>query len=266
VNWKNDIWKIPSPVAGAILLVVGAVGIWRCPDSLGLRFSEALLTAGILSITVDLYLKRKLQEDAARDIFHHLLGVNLPDDLREKLKNFLFENKTYGKNVCIDVDATQASDGIVLTVCVSSTIVAASDSEYRQGLWFEESENPKILQASVTSTMTPSISYTEQNPLLARKKDEPAVLEWRGKRVVMRRGDELTSYAKFSLMKQPASGFWVHNFGASVIYPRLRISASDALTITASKADQVNGNEHIYKRVFLKGDHIQIRWKPKEIL
>src|SRR4051794_2107939 len=93
VTLKAKMHKVPGPIVGAVLSLVGALGIWRCPDSLGTSFSEAFLIAGILSLTVDLYLKRKLQEDTARDIFHHLLGINLPGDLKDKLQKFFFENR-----------------------------------------------------------------------------------------------------------------------------------------------------------------------------
>jgi hypothetical protein len=252
------LWKIPGPIIGAGLSLVGAAGLWWCPDALGIRFSEAFLIAGILSLTVDLYLKRKLQEDAARDIFHHLLGVNLPADLKDKLQNFFFENRSYRKNVIIEAHGEKVSDGILFSISVSSTVVATADTNYRQGLWFEESENPQLLQVSMTSTAKASASYSLLNPPLVRKQD---VLEWRGKKIPMNRDDELTTYAKFTVKQQETTGFWTHNFGASTIHPRVRISAGEGLKVTASIADQVNGNEHIYKKVFLAGDHVQIRWK-----
>jgi hypothetical protein len=44
------------------------------------------------------------------------------------------------------------------------------------------------------------------------------------------------------------------------------LEGSDSLKIAASKDEDtlVTGTEYLYRRVFLKGDHIQIRWKPKD--
>ena len=81
---RNSVWII-----GGILVIAGSAGIMRCPSQLGQKFHEAFLAAGVLSLSVDWWLKRKLQEDAAKDIFHHLLGITLPEKLRAKMQKLL---------------------------------------------------------------------------------------------------------------------------------------------------------------------------------
>jgi hypothetical protein len=93
--------------------------------------------------------------------------------------------------------------------------------------------------------------------------DEPMVVRWKGGEQQLSKGDELTSYIQYAV-KGKDKDFKVISFGTSVIPPiTVRVTASDGLEIFASKADQQNGNEYVYKKVFLTGDHIQIRWKPK---
>ena len=255
---RNSVWII-----GIIIASIGACGVWRISSELGQRFSEAMLIAGILSISVDLWLKRKLQEDAARDIFHHLLGFSLPDELRRKLQRFVEENAIYRKDVSLTAHAEDTADGVILTITATATNVAAANTTYQQSLTFEESLEGKPIYASLRSS-THAFYALENAALQLKETDEPMLQCWKGDEVPMSRGDQLHSYAKFSV-RRARNDFYVLFFGYSLINPTLRITASDTLCITASKDEstQINGTEYFYNRVFLQTDHIQIRWKPK---
>jgi hypothetical protein len=47
-----------SVAIGAGIAAAGLIGLWRCPSDIGRELCEALLIAGILTITVDPFLKR----------------------------------------------------------------------------------------------------------------------------------------------------------------------------------------------------------------
>ena len=265
-NWKSaGQWCRQHSVilTGAVLILVGGMGVWKFSSELGRRFSEALLVAGVLSLSVDLYLKRQLQEDAARDIFQHLLGINLPSELRTKLQEFVSENKIYRKHLSILADAKEIEGGVELTITINATVVAAKGAvDYQQLLMAEESEEARILYASLRSSTEP-LYANQADEIQMQPNDEPMVVRWKGGEQQLSKGDELTSYIQYAV-KGKDKDFKVIFFGTSVIPPiAVRVTASDGLEIFASKADQQNGNEYVYKKVFLTGDHIQIRWKPK---
>src|ERR1039458_3682496 len=104
---KDWIARHSSWLWAVLFLMVGAYLVHRWPV-LGFphAFGEFLLLAGGLTITVDPYLKRKLQREAAEDIFHHLLGFDLPLEIRETLRDFLLHNRHYRENANIDVTVT----------------------------------------------------------------------------------------------------------------------------------------------------------------
>lgn len=58
---------------------------------LGMQFSqthaagEALLISGVLAVTVDRYVKLRLREDIAHDVFFATLGVHLPHELKNEI-------------------------------------------------------------------------------------------------------------------------------------------------------------------------------------
>jgi hypothetical protein len=253
--------------AGGLLLV--AIVFWFVsrgyPHFDFLRpLAEFCGLAGALTITVDPFLKRKLQQEAGRDIFHHLLGLDLPVEIRETLRDFLLHNRFYRKDVDILVDIKSVGHEVELTMTMNALVVAVHRVAYCQHVAVEESDNGELLQASVTSTSFPGKSYTK-NSKEAQLKDEPdnlMVRSWTGNKVELTRNEQLSTFLRIKVRKSNHD-FHTINFGSSVINPRVRLQGSEDLILAIDRADQINGNEHIYKKVFLNGDHIQVRWKPK---
>lgn len=260
-------------IIGWGLITLGAFGIWRCPDRSGQKFSEAFLIAGFLSVSVDSWLKRKLQEDAAKDIFQHLLGITLPDKLRAKMQKFVEENAIYRKDVAITAHAEETGDGVILTITAETTVVAASNTTYRQSVYFEKSLDGHVLEASLRSRTRNIYALRQAQVITVPVPDEPLVVRWQGEELPVTQGEELYTFIRFTV-KRSRHDFYVMFFGTSVIEPRVRVSASEHLRIFASGENptlkpgedewvQVNGDEYVYHKVFLKGDHIQIRWEPR---
>ena len=226
--------------------------------------SEAIFLAATLTVTVDPFLKRRLQREAAQDIFHHLLGIDFPVEIRDAFKKSLFDHDTYRQDAYIEATATKSSeDSVILDVAIRWTVVAVRKTHYQQYMEFEESEQGSILQASVTVESNEKASYSQNNPTLTRKTDEPMVLEWKAnKKIEMGEKESVSAYLKFTVRRR-VNDFWTFNFLSPAINPHVRINSGDDLDIYASHAHQVIGNEYLYKKVFLPGDHIQVRWKPK---
>ena len=247
----------------ALLLFAGILGLVFSSGELSIRFSEAVFISGFLTLAVDPFLKRRLLREASTDIFHHLLGFDLPIEIREKLKDFLLETRLYRKNVLLEVKAVRVPDGSVrLTWSMHADVVAAAESKFKQHLSFEEAERGEILEASITSSSHPELNYTQRSPQLSPEANEPLVSAWSGKEIKLKKGDEIHSFVKFATSGQ-ATGFSVVNFGTAVINPRVRVEATDGrLSVFASSSDQRNGDEYIYRKVFVPSDHIQIRWTP----
>lgn len=252
-----------TPLIGGTLCLAGIVGIMRCPSGVGQRLSEALFIAGFLTVAVDPFLRRRLLKEATTDIFHHLLGFDLPVEIRETLKEFLFANRFYRRNVIIDANVQSRPDGTVeVTWTMNADLVAVAATVWNQHVSFEEPEQGAILEASVTSSVHPELNYAERSPALKPDKDQPMVAAWSGRKIRLRKGDEIHSFVKFTT-RGPRTGFSTTHFGNPTINPRVRVSGSADLEVFSSAADQQNQNEYIHRKVFVQGDHIQVRWRPK---
>ena len=272
----SDKWKAwIGPTIGAALVLCGIGGLtwpliagyfgwaWRPSETL-VDLCKAMFIAGVVTVTVDPFLKRRLLKEASTDIFHHLLGFDLPKEIRESLRDFLLKNRSYRENAVIDVHAQTASDGAVdVTWIMRWDVVAVTTTEYQQHVSFEEADQGQILEASVTSTSHAKLSYTEKTPSLTPEKNEPMVFAWSGKKIKLKNGDVLHAYVKF-VTRGPFTGYSVTNFAYSTINPRVKVSCSPDLEIYASQSDLRSGDEYIYRKVFVPSDHIQIRWRPKQ--
>ena len=268
-------WKAWIGTAiGGLLIVAGIVGLtWRliaghfgwvcCPGDAWADLWKAMFIAGVVTVAVDPFLKRRLLKEASADIFHHLLGFDLPVEIRETLRDFLLQNRTYRENVIIEVHAQTASDGFVDVISsMRWDVVAAAKDEYQQHVSFEDADQGRILEASVTSTTHPRLNYTQTTPSLTPDNNEPMVSAWSGKKIKLKKGDRLHAYVKF-VTRGPLTGYSVTNFASSTIHPRVKVPSSADLEIYASQSDQRSGDEYIYRKVFVPSDHVQIRWRPK---
>jgi hypothetical protein len=260
-TWSLKQWLSKySWLLGPLLVLVGGLGIWKCPHDLGQRFSDALFISGVLSLTVDFYLKRKLQEDAARDIFQHLMGINLPPEMRTKLQLFITENSIYRKNVTISVHVSARDDGRVsVKFIIDGTVAAASDAAYTQLFQAEKNLNPVIECVSLRSES--ESLYSLDRPIIVDQPNEPLILQWEGETQKLSQGEELIQHFEYTI-ERASTDFYHIFFGNAVIHPVVRVTADPDIAIFAGKPDIKNGNEYVYKKVFLQGDHITIRWCP----
>jgi hypothetical protein len=259
-NWigrhSSHIWALIYALCGFGCFVVVREGFIH---SLG----EFLMLAGLLTLSVDPFLKRRLQTETAEDIFHHLLGINLPLAIRNTLKDFLLHSKYYREDVEITATVNLLSDESRVEVILTMTavVIALKRLEYCQHVSFEESENGSILEASVTSLLNQSKSYTERDFQMKTNSVDSEVQEWSGHPIKLDRDEHLNTFVKYRI-ERPSRDFYPFFFGSAVIKPRLRLYGCKNLAVSASAADQINGNEYVYDRVFVEGDHFQIRWKP----
>src|ERR1035437_3253873 len=101
-GWLRDhsVWILAS-----ILILAGCFLLHKWPD-LGFQHAlgEATLIAGLLTSSVDPFLKWKMQKEVAEDVFRNLLGFDLPQEIRDTLREFLESNRLYRRNV--DIEAT----------------------------------------------------------------------------------------------------------------------------------------------------------------
>ena len=264
MNWRDTAKEWSGVILGITLIVLGSLGFIYLRGEVWHSFSETAVIAGIVTLTVDPFLKKRLIKETSKDIFHHLLGIDLPLAVRDSLSDQLTNTKQYREDVEIDADVRIVGEDAVLTIISRGKVVAVKDCVVTQWISFEESERPRLLEASLTGHPNRKKDYAkkERDLKLIENKKESMVWEWHGPSVDLKKNQKLNSNIKYEITRGP-SDFFVLNFAVPAVRPRVRLSASADLLITESFTENIIGNEYTYEKVFLHGDHIQIRWKPK---
>jgi hypothetical protein len=265
VNVKEWFKEWVGAVIGAVLIALGIVGlIYLHQYEIAKDLCETAILAGVVTLTVDPFLKRRLAKEASRNIFHYLLGFDLPEEIRESLTGHLKNTRHYREDLEMEVQVTpHGQDKAAITISQRSKVVAVKDCEYVQELNFEESECGQILEVSVTGNRDTSMDYQKRNVPLKKDSPEPWVYTWKGPPIDLKKEERITAYARFTVIRG-RSDFFTMNFAAPVVRPRVHILDSEGFSVIASATPQRNGSFYIYRKVFLPADHIQVRWKPKD--
>src|SRR5438270_3861575 len=104
MNWKDTAKELSGVILGIILIVLGSLGFIYLRGEVWHSFSETAVIAGIVTLTVDPFLKKRLIKETSKDIFHHLLGIDLPPAVQDSLSDQLTHTKQYREDVEIDAD------------------------------------------------------------------------------------------------------------------------------------------------------------------
>lgn len=261
---KCDFRDYFNYIAGGLLTVIGFILYYLFRnEGFAHSLSEFLMLAGILTLSVDPWLKWRFQREASENIFQHLLGFGLPKEVRESLRDFLSDNRYYRTDVVIDAHvAPISSSQVEVRLTIRGKVKAIAKTPYQQHISFEEAENGQILSASITSNLHHEKSYNKSDVTLSVVEEEPMVYGWSGETINLKKDEEIETWVELKITR-PISGWHVINLGTLTINPVIRLTADSGLEVSADKPDRKNGPEFYYDRVFVKGDHIQIRWKPK---
>jgi len=84
---RNFIGAWGGVLAGLLLIGIGIFGYYKWGrESVAHQLAEAFIIAGVVTITVDPFLRRRLLKEASKDIFRHMLGFGLPDEIKERIR------------------------------------------------------------------------------------------------------------------------------------------------------------------------------------
>lgn len=151
---RNDFWEWCERygwyVAGPILMGIGyLVGKYLEPrwhSQVITEISIALWIAGILTLTVDPFIKSLARREATRDIFHHMMGFGLPFIIRERLDKIVKETKLYREDVILHIDMSEIGDLVEFDVQMEFEVANPTKHSlvFTPTLQFESGEAPGL--------------------------------------------------------------------------------------------------------------------------
>lgn len=253
-----------------LLIAVGAAGFWLLGhlDPLHVldRLAEAVVIAGILGASVELFARREFLRETAKDMIGYLIGYGLPPEIQNRLRETVTDTGLvrYNQEIRYRIRAHPERSGMVLVEMESSYETKNTSITWRKytpQLGAEEADGPAF--SEVVSEGKGRKAYSIPNPKPVIK--PVGVLRVYGRTVRLRPGESITLRWKHSYVLperySETSAWLLPTIGVRVIADVEGFEFS----VSPDKALQSSGNVHKYERLFMPGEHIRVRWWPKGV-
>ncbi len=250
----------------AILLVITGGLIMRyLPECrVANKAADALVIAGVLALGVDPLLKRALLAEASKGIFIHLLGFEHRPEVKEKIKEIVFETKLIRKYADFRCNVEEKDGGgFTITVEYDTEIVNPTHVpvEYKPWLDFDMAHNPEVLQMSLTS----SDGKYSWNDVPKPKETEPGVIAFEGKKFLIAPETNGITYLTHVIFKiRTGLGYEQFHFGKPTLKATLRVALPEGYEASMSPpATSTNENFWQFDTIQMPGDHVTLRWRRR---
>jgi hypothetical protein len=261
--WRNALLKFWQKwsgfVFGAILIVLGSLILFLWHQEIARDFGIASLISGVLTVTVDPYIKGKTQRETAKDIFHHMLGFKLPEKIQERLKNIVETTEWYRTDAAIHCTISESGDNVFLDIEQEFSVVNATQNTrcFEPVMEFERTEYPQLKRVICFD----EIDYGNGAQLAADPK-EPKGLAYRGEPMRIAPSEKKRIKYEYRVQYPLTSGVFSLHFKYPTIGLSLTVKSPQNLNITASPAEMECPGEWRYvERLFMPGDHTEVRWE-----
>ena len=263
--WERLVERTPVKYVSLVLGGIGAALLRWCPagyfrHSLG----EAAIIAALLVLLVDPFLKARLLREAAQDIFHYLLGFDQQPQIKERLKRLVFDTKLFRKNFNARYKLVPERDLMRIEFDYDFELINPTEEviEFPLKIDFEKAEN---LRLDFLSLVSSEKSY-RWCPQLKPKSDDPWVIQGFAESVKIQPASRGITYrysGKCSFT-YPRTFYYAQHFGYPTIGVTITVECPPSFEIGAPPTPMHEGNVWKYEGLFMPGDHINIRWSPKE--
>jgi hypothetical protein len=262
----RTIWEHRARYIAALVVAIGYMLLEPYVNSRWHGSIEAIFIAVFLMLTVDPLAKMEFLKEVNRGVFHLLIGFDLPPKMQERLKRYVSDLKYYRKKLEIRVEAQRESGRLRMHIMIDGTIIAMTDCHLPQSLAFEQAEEPRIIKMEARTAKRTLQWPTGASP--AESPDDPMVLRATNDGIDLIRDEEMTSHFSFNIQARETD-FWTHDFGTTTLGATVVLVPLPEMEMFASKPyRQPEGqpNVYIYDKVFILGDAIHIRWRPKSLV
>lgn len=248
-----------------LLILAGLAMVKWLPDSrIVSTAADALLIAGILTLGVDPLLKRDLLRDAAQGIFFHVFGFDQHPQVKDKLREIVYDTKLLRTKLSTVLTVEPVPDGFWLTVDYESEIINSTNTpvNYEPSIDWDMAHKPEVLRMAFTSS-DGRIKWTEKR--LTLEQYEPGVQKAKPHRVKLQPSRKGVSYHGSGTYRIfTKHGYFITYTGLPTLQTCTRVVIPDGYEVSATKADVCNEKYWQWDEIQIRGDHTSIRWRKKD--
>jgi hypothetical protein len=226
--------------------------------------AEALFGASFLGLAVDYYAKRDLLEELVRDAAHLLIGFEMPKLVQSRIVQIM-------KTTLVRHDWTIRyriePDGKRVRVHIESSFIlrayAGKAVKYQALLEFEQTERARVEVMRCDSTDSDARYHLSK---LTPRTDE-RVDRFSGTEITIQEGQDYPVSAKYSV-EAPHEGSDVFVFGGPAVNVTVITEDNPDYDLDLAPTNDVDvirtPNRWEFRRAFLEGQHLRVRWMPRE--
>lgn len=260
--WEDFLAKTPSIYVSLFLGASGTWLLWKYPEGYFRHaLGEASSIAALLILFVDPFLKARLLREASAGIFHYLLGFDQQPEIKERLRDLVFNTKLFRRNFYMKCILTPQENSMLLNLeCTFEIINPTNEAQkYVHCVQCEDVEKPAIKALTLISEKD---SYSTV-PALTGKKDDPTVLEAIAKEIEIQPASKGLTYhfgTNFSMI-YPLEFFYALHVGTPTIGMTIEIVPPEGFNVTVSPSPTYTKNIWKHDKLFMPGEHVDVRWK-----
>lgn len=273
-DWREKyFWLIIAAIiiVGVLLIIVrfGIEDVRLKPraEMIG-AFGEALLIAGILALTVDQFVKFRVIREVMSDVWQYLANHRVPVELSDYLHDSLQAN-IVRRELVAKYRLSQPPGGKMRAdIEISYKIENYGNREEILPIFISEQEHKHPIFEEISCLSNdPQGKIPAGHPLVITAPESGVTkAEAKGfeKIVVQPYRPGLFYEVKFKYHLESVfdSDSDVVSFNGPTIDVRIEAQVPPTITFAAPKTPLADGGTWVYKRVFLKEQHLFVRWLP----
>jgi hypothetical protein len=228
---------------------------------------EALMIAAILAFTVDKFVKEHFIYDVSRDVFHYIVGYDVPDEIKLKIKELL-QISIVAVHKMIELRIQhKGKTSVAVFVQVEWAVRNLSHlkREYTPRISVLRSDRPVFLRHQVISK---TYSYSDDGDTLTKRvlrREDSAVDECVGEPLEIEPYSDVGEFRirwEYSVT-QPKEHYHLDGFGTPTIGLTVRVARPPDIDVDVIGDFKHVGNEWSTDRLFDRGEFVTIQWRPK---
>jgi len=226
---------------------------------------EAFMIASVLAFTVDRFVKEHFIYDVSRDVFHYIIGYDVPVELKNKIKELLqTEIIAFDKLIAIRIEPKGRNVTVTFRIEWKIRNLTSATRSYTPHFAVSDSHEPRFIGHGVASR---TVNYSWDGDAVGKRVHAAGHhRQLTGETFELEPGSIAGDYIvkwQYSVTL-PKEYFHVDVFGRTTIGVRVIVDHPASYDVTVVDGPVHAVNEWSSDRMFLQGEFVAVQWRLKQ--